>query len=58
MDYKVEGDMMFSIIKNVIIEQNKHLLIRVAKRYKKNPNDYIKKYLRPEFYLPLIKEEK
>lgn len=54
MDYKVKGDFMFKILKNVIIEENKELLNIIAKRYKKDPNELQQKYLRQEYYLPLV----
>ncbi len=54
MDIKLKGDFMFKILKNVIIEENKELLNIIAKRYKKDPNELQQKYLRQEYYLPLV----
>jgi hypothetical protein len=51
---KQHGDFMFQIIKNIIIQENKVLLQRIAKKYKKNEEDFIKQYLKPEYYLPVI----
>ena len=54
MDYKVNGDMMFQILKNVIIAENKELLKIIAKHHNLNYDVLQKKYLKPEYYLPLV----
>ncbi len=54
MDYKVKGDMMFQVLKNVIIKENKALLKIIAKHHNLNYEDLEKKYLKPEYYLPLV----
>jgi hypothetical protein len=54
MDYQVKGDFMFKILKNIIIEENKELLNIIAKRYKKDIKMLEQKYLRQEYYLPLV----
>lgn len=50
MDNKVA----FSVVKNVIIEQNKELLKLVAERYNLDYDVLIDKYLTPTYYLPVV----
>lgn len=56
MDRKVkkEGDFAFQILKNIIIAENKILFEKIEKKYKLH--DLEKKYLKPEYYLPIIDE--
>lgn len=59
MDIKVngitrKGDMMFRLLKNIIVEENKTLLRLVADTYGLNYDSLKEKYLRPEYYLPLV----
>jgi hypothetical protein len=54
MDHKIKGDMMFQVLKNVIIEENKELLKIIARHHNLNYVDLEKKYLKPEYYLPLV----
>ena len=51
---KSVGDMMFGVLKNIIIEENKALFKTLAKEHKLNYVDLEKKYLKPEYYLPLV----
>lgn len=50
MDNKV----IFDMFKNIIIEQNKQLLKEVSKVTGKNEAVLAQKYIKPEFYLPII----
>ena len=52
MDEKVA----FQAIKNIIIEQNKVFITDLAKRFKKNPEEMCKKYIKPEYYLPIYEK--
>lgn len=52
-----KGDMMFDIITNVIIEQNKQLLKLISKTYHKSYLELEEKYIRQEYYLPLVKQD-
>jgi hypothetical protein len=57
MDYKIKGDMMFQVLKEVIIKENKELLKIIAKHHNLNYVDLEKKYLKPEYYLPLVAKD-
>jgi len=50
MDEKV----IFQTIKQVIIKQNEIFLRDLARRFKRNPDDFCKKYIKPEYYLPIL----
>jgi hypothetical protein len=45
---------IFNIFKNIIIEQNKKLLEIIANKYNIDHEYLISKYLKPEYYLPVI----
>lgn len=44
----------FDLFKNIIIEQNKELLHQVAKITGKDEKMLLEKYIKPDFYLPII----
>jgi len=44
----------FQAIKNIIIAQNKVFIKDIAKKFKKDPEELIKKYITPDNYLPII----
>lgn len=48
------GDAAFAVIKNVIINENKELFKKIAQKYKMDYTELEKKYLKPEYYLPLV----
>lgn len=48
------GDVTFKMIKNIIIKENKDLLYKLAKYYALDYNELEQKYLRPEYYLPIV----
>lgn len=50
--------MMFQMFKNVLIEQNKAFIKDLAKTFYKNEEEMMKKYLKPEYYLPMIAKSK
>lgn len=50
MDEKV----IFQTIKQVIIKQNEVFLRDLARRFKRDPDDFCKKYIKPEYYLPVL----
>lgn len=50
----MDEKMTFKIFKDIIIAQNKVFLRDLAIRYNRNPEDFLRKYLKPEFYLPII----
>lgn len=57
MDYKIKGDFMFQLLKLTIVAENHKLLELVAKKYNKDYDNLKEKYIRPEFYLPLVIED-
>lgn len=59
MDTKVKKDreLGFEMIKNILIEQNKHLLKQIAKDFERSENNLLKRYLKPEYYLPIVQNE-
>lgn len=46
--------MIFDIFKTIIIEQNKILLKEIAERFDLDYSMLLDKYIRPEYYLPVI----
>lgn len=46
--------MIFDIFKTVIIEQNKVMLKDVAKQFDLDYDTLVEKYVKPEYYLPVI----
>lgn len=50
MDEKV----IFQLFKDIIIAQNKAFLRDLALKFNRNPEDFTRKYLKPEYYLPII----
>lgn len=51
---RVKGDMMFQVLKDIIIAENKELFKIIARHHNLNYDDLEKKYLKPEYYLPLV----
>lgn len=47
----------FSVIKNVIMEQNKVLLKRLAEELNMDYDELLIKYLKPEYYLPVVSQD-
>lgn len=45
----------FLVMKNIIIAQNEIFLRDLAKRFKKDPDLFVKRYIRPDLYLPVVK---
>lgn len=57
MDNKIEfNKMVFDIFKFIIIEQNKVLLKELAERFNLDYEDLLSKYIKPEYYLPVIEK--
>jgi hypothetical protein len=50
MDSEVGFDMLSRIIK----EQNKELLKQIAKDFNRDESRLMKRYLKPEYYLPVV----
>ena len=48
--------MIFSVFKNIIIEQNKVLLKIIADKYDLDYEELLKKYITPDNYLPVVVE--
>lgn len=46
--------MVFDMFKNIIIEQNKELLHQVSQLTGKDEKILLEKYIKPDFYLPII----
>lgn len=54
MDEKV----IFQLFKDIIIKQNQVFIEDIAKYFKRDP-DYLKaKYIKPEYYLPILERSK
>jgi hypothetical protein len=49
-----KGDLAFSMLKNIIIAENKELFRKISEKYKIDYNELAEKYLKPEYYLPLV----
>ena len=47
----------FSVIKNVIMEQNKVLLKKLADEFQLDYDELTAKYLKPDYYLPVVSQE-
>lgn len=52
----MKGDYAFELLKSIIIAQNKVLLQRLAERHNLDVDSLYQKYLKPDYYLPLITE--
>ena len=50
----MDNKMIFDIFKTVIIEQNKLLLKEIATKFDMDYNTLVEKYIKPEYYLPVI----
>lgn len=48
------GKIMFDIIKNIIIEENKMLLQLISVKYKMDIGYLMEVYIKPEYYLPIV----
>lgn len=46
--------MIFDFFKNIILAQNKVLLTSVAREFHRNESVLLDKYLKPEYYLPVV----
>lgn len=53
MDEKV----MFRTFKDIIIAQNRAFLKDLASKFNRDPEVLIAKYLKPEYYLPIIERQ-
>lgn len=59
MDNKISYEkLIFDIFKSVIIEQNKLLLKEVSLRFGLDYQELLDKYIKPEYYLPVIDRSK
>jgi hypothetical protein len=59
MDSKVTFEkMVFDVFKTIIIEQNKVLLKEVAEKFNLDYDELLIKYIKPEYYLPVIENTK
>ena len=54
----METNPIFSILTNIIIKQNKRLLIELARKYDLDEEYMLQKYLQPAYYLPVIVSSK
>jgi hypothetical protein len=50
----MDSNPIFSILTNIIIRQNRQLLIELAKKYELDEEYMLQKYLQPAYYLPVI----
>lgn len=49
--------MIFDIFKNIIIANNIQLIKEIAKLKNLNEKELLDKYIKPEYYLPLLIQE-
>ena len=54
MDEKVKLTQAFQVIKNVMMHQNEAFVRDLAVKFKKDPDELVAKYIRPEYYLPIV----
>lgn len=52
--FRTSEELFFSLVKNIIISQNRILFEELAKVTNKEKEYYEHKYLRPEYYLPVM----
>ena len=52
----MDNKIVFDFFKNIIIEQNKEFLVKVAKKIKVPEQELLETYLKPEYYLPVIEK--
>lgn len=50
----MDSNPIFSILTNIIIKQNRRLLIELAKKHDLDEEYMLQKYLQPAYYLPVI----
>lgn len=50
----MDSEVVFMMFKNMIIKQNKELLKRIAKDHGKSENALLDRYIKPDYYLPII----
>lgn len=59
MDCKVIYEkLIFDIFKTIIIEQNKLLLKEISVKFELDYEELLQKYIKPEYYLPVIEKPK
>lgn len=59
MDSKIIYEkLIFDVFKTIIIEQNKLLLRELATKFDLNYEELLKKYIKPEYYLPVVEKSK
>ena len=54
----MDEKMTFSMIKTIIMKQNEAFIRDLAKKFNKDPEDMVKKYLHPSYYLPILERTK
>lgn len=50
----MDQEMMFNMFRNIIMRQNEKLLEAIARDYRKHEHVLREKYLKPDYYLPII----
>jgi hypothetical protein len=59
MDSKIVYEkLIFDVFKTIIIEQNKLLLKEVAVKFDLDYDELLRKYIKPEYYLPVVEKSK
>ena len=46
--------MSFKIVRNILVEQNRRLIVQLSRDYGLDSEKMLESYLRPEFYLPIL----
>lgn len=50
----MDQEVIFELFKNVIMKQNEKLLECIARDFKKHEHALRERYLKPDYYLPII----
>jgi hypothetical protein len=59
MDSKIVYEkLIFDVFKTIIIEQNKLLLKELAVKFELDYEELLRKYIKPEYYLPVVEKSK
>ena len=52
----LDREIGFELFKSVIMEQNRALIKQIAKDHKRTESRWLYRYLKPEYYLPIVEE--
>ena len=52
----LDREIGFELFKSVTMEQNRALIKQIAKDHKRTESRWLYRYLKPEYYLPIVEE--